>query len=356
MRAVTALLLLTACSSRFAFDEGHWVILTQDVIQDSCELSVNDVGEHFVVESTDDHTFLLEPMIDDAVAQLECLLDSQEFSCAPAEIGVPLSTLGWEADWRVDWSIAGSAVSEIEMSSTAVVAHSCTGADCDVVADLYGMAFPCQVDSQISARHLDTLEAPPNSPPVAKDDQAALWPGDEVKIDVLDNDSDPDDDNLEIIDVGDGDHGTTRISGSGRAVFYTSDPDFTGSDTFEYTIADAAKTTATATVTIDITELPTLIILSPTADELISGEVTVEFAVTGCNFTTPSSDSDGCHAHQWLDGSSLDPAGHYSLDPIELGTLPAGVHEFDLALAVNDGSDQLFDPRIEDTVRFEVQP
>ncbi len=76
-----------------------------------------------------------------------------------------------------------------------------------------------------------------NSDPIAVDDTAATPFDTPVVIDVLANDSDLDDDQLTVIDVGNAAHGYVVISGT--TVTYTPDPSFFGeSDFFNYSISD----------------------------------------------------------------------------------------------------------------------
>jgi hypothetical protein len=94
-----------------------------------------------------------------------------------------------------------------------------------------------------------------NGAPVAIDDAATAETNVEQVIDVLANDSDPDADAL-VIDsvespsVG----GGTVVINLDHTISYTSAPGFTGIDSFSYTASDGQGGTATATVTVDVTE------------------------------------------------------------------------------------------------------
>src|SRR5690606_32935360 len=65
---------------------------------------------------------------------------------------------------------------------------------------------------------------------------------------VLTNDSDPDGDSLSITSTTQGTQGAVAISGT--SVTYTPTTDYTGTDTFEYTVSDGNGGTVTATVTV----------------------------------------------------------------------------------------------------------
>ncbi|UCG58406.1 MAG: tandem-95 repeat protein [Phycisphaerales bacterium] len=91
---------------------------------------------------------------------------------------------------------------------------------------------------------------PVNQPPDAKNDAAVTDEDTPLTIDVLANDSDPDDDPLQVQSITQPAHGEAEIiEGSVR---YTPDPDFYGADTFTYTINDGQGGTDTATVTITV--------------------------------------------------------------------------------------------------------
>jgi len=92
----------------------------------------------------------------------------------------------------------------------------------------------------------------PNTPPVANDDTATTNYETKVTIDVLANDSDADGDNLTIKTTTTPSHGTVSIN-NGK-VDYTPNNEFSGDDSFEYTISDTNGATATATVTITVKE------------------------------------------------------------------------------------------------------
>ncbi|TFH06805.1 MAG: tandem-95 repeat protein, partial [Candidatus Atribacteria bacterium] len=91
---------------------------------------------------------------------------------------------------------------------------------------------------------------PGNDPPFAQDDSGNTNEDSPVTVAVLVNDSDRDGDNLAILSVTQAVHGTVRSLGEN--VVYTPNPDFSGLDTFSYTVTDGQGGTATATVTITV--------------------------------------------------------------------------------------------------------
>ena len=101
-----------------------------------------------------------------------------------------------------------------------------------------------------------TVEARPNSAPVAVDDAARTPFGTAVMIAVLANDTDADGDALTVTDVTTPDDGTVTITsdadGNDTLVTYTPGSDHPGTDTFDYTVSDGTDTdTGTVEVTVD---------------------------------------------------------------------------------------------------------
>ena len=90
-----------------------------------------------------------------------------------------------------------------------------------------------------------------NAPPAAADDSAATAENTPVTIAVLENDTDPDGDILDLVSTTEPSGGTATRDDSGT-VTYTPDPAFCGTDSFTYVIADGAGGTDTATVTISV--------------------------------------------------------------------------------------------------------
>ncbi|MFC2079240.1 Ig-like domain-containing protein, partial [Candidatus Bipolaricaulota bacterium] len=89
-----------------------------------------------------------------------------------------------------------------------------------------------------------------NDPPIAVDDDESTDEESPVSIDVLLNDSDPDGDNLTIEAVTQPDHGITVNHGT--TVTYTPNLDYSGIDSFTYTVSDSNGGTATAVVTVEV--------------------------------------------------------------------------------------------------------
>jgi hypothetical protein len=90
-----------------------------------------------------------------------------------------------------------------------------------------------------------------NSPPVANNVSAQTVMNTNVNIPVLASCSDPDHDPLTVTAVTQGAHGSVSINAN-NTVTYTPNSQYTGTDSFTYTIADPCGATATATVSVTI--------------------------------------------------------------------------------------------------------
>ena len=90
-----------------------------------------------------------------------------------------------------------------------------------------------------------------NQPPVAVNDSASTSEGSSVTVNVLENDSDPDGDELTVTSVGTPQNGTATNNGDGT-VTYTPNSGFYGADSFTYIINDGDVGYDTATVYITV--------------------------------------------------------------------------------------------------------
>ncbi len=92
-------------------------------------------------------------------------------------------------------------------------------------------------------------------PPVAQNDVESTTPGNSVVIPIQSNDNDPEGSPLNTTEVTDPVNGSTRIEPDGTVV-YTPDPDFSGLDTFSYTICDDQGLCDEATVGVSVGPTP----------------------------------------------------------------------------------------------------
>jgi hypothetical protein len=89
-----------------------------------------------------------------------------------------------------------------------------------------------------------------NDAPVAVNDTKGTSPDTAVTINVLDNDTDPENNSLTITAVTQGGKGS--VSHNGTTVTYTPNPGEVGNDTFTYTISDGNGGSDTGTVTVQL--------------------------------------------------------------------------------------------------------
>jgi VCBS repeat-containing protein len=107
-----------------------------------------------------------------------------------------------------------------------------------------------KVDS--AAATVTITVTPGNDPPIANDDIASAQEDvPVVMIDVLKNDTDPDNDPLMVIKASQGRNGSVTIN-TNNTLAYAPNRNFSGNDTFTYTISDGKDGTDTATVNVTI--------------------------------------------------------------------------------------------------------
>ena len=92
-----------------------------------------------------------------------------------------------------------------------------------------------------------------NDPPTANDDSATTNQDVPVTVDVIANDSDPDNDPLSVDSVTQGANGSVSINGDGT-VTYSPNAGFFGTDSFTYVVSDGSETDS-ATVNVTVNEV-----------------------------------------------------------------------------------------------------
>ena len=112
-----------------------------------------------------------------------------------------------------------------------------------------------------------TVEEPANTAPDAVNDERSTRSDTAITINVLGNDSDPENDPLEIssFEATSTNGATITRSQNAQALVYTPPAGFSGTDSFSYTISDGKGGTDTATVTINVETDQTLIAANDTA-------------------------------------------------------------------------------------------
>ncbi|KJS39242.1 MAG: hypothetical protein VR70_08575 [Rhodospirillaceae bacterium BRH_c57] len=85
---------------------------------------------------------------------------------------------------------------------------------------------------------------------------------------------------LKVVDVSNGASGTAKVNEDGT-VDYIPNADFTGTDTFTYTIEDAAGRSATGTVTVDVSNLDRPVVLVNDSATVSKGQASVQVNVLG---------------------------------------------------------------------------
>jgi len=123
-----------------------------------------------------------------------------------------------------------------------------------------------------------------NQAPIADSDEITINRNSSaVFVDVLSNDSDPDDDNLTVSDVMQPANGT--VVNNGTSLTYTPNSGYIGTDVFEYTIDDGNGDQATATVSIVVLNN------APTAND--DSAIAIGSQATVIDVLSNDNDSDG---------------------------------------------------------------
>ncbi len=102
-----------------------------------------------------------------------------------------------------------------------------------------------------------------NQPPVAADDAAETAPGRSVTINVLANDTDPNNEPLSVTEVGEPGSGTATANEDGTVTYQPAE-EFRGEDVFRYAVSDPLGETAGAAVTVTVTDTA-VVRVEPTA-------------------------------------------------------------------------------------------
>ena len=130
-----------------------------------------------------------------------------------------------------------------------------------------------------------TVDPSTNQPPMATDDDFSTPLNTAITIDPTVNDTDSDGDTLEVTGTTNPANGS--VSTTGNNVVYTPDNNFTGQDTFEYTITDGQGNNVTATVTVTVEP-------ANQAPKLTDDEVTTPFnTAIVMDVTNNDTDPDG---------------------------------------------------------------
>ena len=250
-----------------------------------------------------------------------------------------------------------------------VKAHLCattTQAGMALTDPKYPKYYGCGI---VNARKA-LIETPPPPPtdsgaPVAVDDAATTAEDSPTDVAVLANDTDPNGDTLAVTAATDPANGTTAIQPDGT-VRYTPDPDFSGADTFDYTVDDGTGNSDTGSVAVTVTPLndaPTavddvLVTLRDTAgsvavlenDTDVDGDTLAVGSVSTPAHGSATLEADGTITYQPApgyvgadgfdysigDGAGGSASGHVAVTVVAVNTPPVAVD--DSASVAEDGS------------------
>jgi hypothetical protein len=148
-----------------------------------------------------------------------------------------------------------------------------TGSNCDITVimrNMSGLAYCSVGGGSIASNHwrissaeihlgagynyvfnAELRDSGGNQPPVASNDSGSVVEDGAVDIDVLGNDSDPENDPLDVTGVSNPPHGVALINGD-KTIRYSPDANYNGSDNFSYTISDGNGGSDTANVSVTV--------------------------------------------------------------------------------------------------------
>ncbi len=182
------------------------------------------------------------------------------------------------------------------------------------------------VDSGVATVTLTVT--PVNDVPVADDETLTVAEDTAGSVDVLLGDSDIEGDELSVSAVADGDHGTVVDNGDGT-VTYTPAADFTGTDSFTYTVCDDHATTPeseagcdTASVTVTVTAVndAPVVTAGPAANTVEGSPVSISATFTdvdgaeGETYTASIAWGDGTTSPGTVSGNSVSGTHTYADD------------------------------------------
>lgn len=168
-----------------------------------------------------------------------------------------------------------------------------------------------------------------NDPPVSTDDAATTAEDTVVHVHVLANDTDPDADTLTLVSATDPAHGST-VAGT-DSVAYTPDPNYCGSDTFDYTVRDSSAATAVGHVFVTVTCVNDPPVIHPVANRSTPWADTVTELLGADDVDT--SDTASYALVSGPVGATVSATGTFSWTPTPV---QVGVHT--VSVKVTDGA------------------
>ena len=176
------------------------------------------------------------PVFPAGAMQLEVAKDAQEGD----KVGQPVTATDVEGG-RLTYRLIGNNFPfEIDTSSGQILVGP--GASFDpTVQDTYTVAVrardPGFAKSDILVI-ITVVDQGVNEAPVASDDAATTREDEAVVVRVLDNDRDPENDDLAVIRVTAPQNGAAEVDAGGETITYTPRADYHGADSFTYTVSD----------------------------------------------------------------------------------------------------------------------
>ena len=182
---------------------------------------------------------------------------------AGANVGAPVTAMDVDENDRLTYRLFGSDLFTIDSNGGQIRVAADESLDHETAP-----SHRVTVKASDSSTESDTVTVTitvddVNEPPTAEGDSADTREDSEVTIDILDNDSDPEDDRSELLltvfNSGPNapDHGTVKVNepanaGESRTITYEPNADYNGSDTFIYQVRDTGSPSLSSTASVSI--------------------------------------------------------------------------------------------------------
>ncbi|MFQ6102337.1 MAG: Ig-like domain-containing protein [Anaerolineae bacterium] len=220
--------------------------------QASVVLTSTTAGTALVTATTSADPLTARPGIDSVLFQNAAPVAVDDTASTDEDTPVTISVLANDSDPNSDPLSIGDLGTPVTGTATVSGTEQVVFTPTNTIAS-YDAVFTYTVSdgSLTDTATVTVTVSADNDAPTANDDTFRTGENTIAVISVLDNDSDPDtDDVLSISTVGTPITGMASISGT--AIVYTPTLDFEGTDVFTYTVRDLADQSSTATVTVTV--------------------------------------------------------------------------------------------------------
>jgi len=136
-------------------EEGDWTLWSTEAISDTCGLrpdepSDEELTEHFYLGDPIETGFEIRKLdLELGWIEVQCVLDGIGFDCGPWDYVYEVPAV--DAILTTSWTVRGDVVNPTELGGINGTSVACAGEDCELVADLYELEFPCGFSDYFAA-------------------------------------------------------------------------------------------------------------------------------------------------------------------------------------------------------------